>query len=134
GYFVVAWDDDRDGDGAFDVYARSFKPWGAPHAGAFNVHADLSNRDQRSPSVALSGNGIVAVAYVDAHTSDVPTTSVRVFQPLDTSRSSNPALLRELRDLGGSSRVAGARRPSLALNDDGTLVVAWVESSQLRKA
>jgi hypothetical protein len=53
GISVVAWTDDRDGNGVGNIYARLFTPDGCQLLPEFMVHAS-ANGDQIQPSVAIN--------------------------------------------------------------------------------
>ena len=64
GDFVVAWEDDNDGNGYYQIYARGFNPDGTERIGVFTVNTTGSGQ-QFNPSVASDTDGDFVVVWED---------------------------------------------------------------------
>jgi hypothetical protein len=64
GTFVVAWTDDLEHDGFFDVKARSFHANGTQRVAAFTVNS-VAGGQQTQPDIAVTPNGEVVVVWAD---------------------------------------------------------------------
>ena len=64
GDFVVAWEDDKDGNGTYQVYARGFDAGGVERFGDRAVNTD-STGQQLAPAIAIDGDGNFIVAWED---------------------------------------------------------------------
>mgnify|MGYP001347752129 CR=1 FL=1 len=69
GDFIVAWDEDRDGDGFFQVHARGFRASGQERIEQFTVNV-FSAGQQVDPVVATDSGGNFAVAWEDDRDDD----------------------------------------------------------------
>src|SRR5262249_56089937 len=59
-----AWQDDRDGNGYYDIYVRRFDAAGTPTTREILVNSDSSGQ-QRRPAVAINDSGDFAVVWED---------------------------------------------------------------------
>ena len=64
GNFVVLWEDDKDGNGTYQVYARGFDAGGVERFGDRAVNTD-STGQQLAPAIAIDGDGNFIVAWED---------------------------------------------------------------------
>jgi hypothetical protein len=64
GNFVVAWEDDQDGNNAFQILARGFTPSGAQRIADFTVNSTSAGQ-QLNPAVSLDASGDFVVAWED---------------------------------------------------------------------
>jgi hypothetical protein len=64
GDFVVAWEDDQEDDGFFQVFARGFTATGAQRFAQFRVNANAAGQHGK-PALALDGDGDFAVSWED---------------------------------------------------------------------
>ena len=64
GLMAVAWQDDRDGNGYYDVYVRRFDAAGIPTTREILVNSDSSGH-QRRPDVAINDSGDFVVVWED---------------------------------------------------------------------
>ena len=65
GRFVVAWEDDQDGDGFYQIRARSFAVDGTPVPGAIIPVSEGSAAHQRNPDIAVAPDGAFVVVWED---------------------------------------------------------------------
>lgn len=64
GRFAIAWEDDKDGNGTFQILARSFNANGSQHQADFTVNSDASGH-QRLPAVSMDALSHFVVAWQD---------------------------------------------------------------------
>jgi hypothetical protein len=64
GLFVVAWEDDQDGDGSSQIRARGFNADGSPRLADFDVPGPVSGNRVR-PALAMCGDGAFIVTWQD---------------------------------------------------------------------
>ncbi|MBO5753619.1 MAG: metallophosphoesterase [Proteobacteria bacterium] len=64
GSFVVTWEDDTDGNGGYQVYARRFNADGTAKAKVFTVNS-VSDGQQLNPSIGMNEAGTFYIAYED---------------------------------------------------------------------
>lgn len=69
GDFVVTWEDDRDGDGQYQVHARGFDALGIERFEQFTVNAS-SRGQQVNPTIDARSNGDFIVAWEDDGNND----------------------------------------------------------------
>ena len=121
GRFVVAWQDDADGNGYFQVLARAFLLNGLQHLADFTVNTQGAGQ-QLNPAVAVDGNGTFAVAWEDDADGN------GFFQIL--ARGFEWDGTEKIADLTINSNGAGQQvRPAIAMGWDNTsdVVVAWAD-------
>ena len=63
GLFAIAWEDDQDGDGVYEILARTFNADGSPRTG--NIPINAVSTGQVKPSVGMADAGTYAVAWQD---------------------------------------------------------------------
>ena len=64
GNFVVVFEDDRNGDGVYDIYMRGFNPDGTQRFAQNNVNTNL-NGQQYKPAIAMDLSGNFVVVWED---------------------------------------------------------------------
>src|SRR5215475_12252817 len=64
GLTAVAWQDDRDGNGYYDIYVRRFDAAGTPTTREILVNSDSSGQ-QRRPAVPINDSGDFVVVWED---------------------------------------------------------------------
>ncbi len=124
GAFVVAWEDDNDGNGKFQIYARGFDEDGAPTFGPFTVNS-VATGQQRSPVVAMDGAGGFVIAWEDdADASDGAGNYDIYVRGFDAGGAE---LFPDLRvhASGAGQQLA----PAIAARPGGDFVVAWEDDS-----
>ncbi|MFH1811136.1 MAG: metallophosphoesterase [Pseudomonadota bacterium] len=121
GNFVVAWADDNDGNGSFQIYARGFAADGSQRFATFTVNSAAAGQ-QIEPAVAMAPDGRFVVAWQDSPTSNgLYQIRMRGFEANGSERFTDRSV---------HADSAGTRlHPSLALDDSARLVVAWQDDS-----
>ncbi len=121
GHFVVAWADDRDGNGSFQILARGFHPDGTERVPVFTVNAQAAGQ-QRNPAVAMAPDGRFVVAWEDDPESD-GTFQIRMrgFNADGSERFSDRSVHVDVR----GQRVA----PAVGVDANGGFVVVWQDDS-----
>jgi predicted phosphodiesterase len=117
GNFVVAWEDDQDDNGLFQVFARGFTSTGAQRFAQFQVNQQATGQHGK-PSIALDSDGDFAVSWEDDQDNNgFFQIYARGFTPTGTQRFAQMAV----------NTVADGQQyaPSLAMDNSGDFVVAW---------
>ncbi|HEY3448577.1 MAG TPA: metallophosphoesterase [Myxococcales bacterium] len=121
GRFAVAWEDDSDANGSFQIYARGFAADGAERFATLTVNATAAGQ-QRSPALAMAPDGRFVVAYEDDQDGDGKF-QVRL-------RGFTAAGTQSFADRSAHDDALGMRaKPSVAMAADGSFVVAWEDDS-----
>jgi hypothetical protein len=117
GSFVVAWEDDQDGNGVYDVLARGFGSTGEQRIADFRVHTAAAGQ-QFAPSLAVEpGGGFVATWEDDADSDGGYRVRGRSFHADGTEWKAEWMVNRV--DAGQ------ATAPHASMNAAGTIVVVW---------
>ncbi|NMC69717.1 MAG: hypothetical protein GYA57_06565 [Myxococcales bacterium] len=117
GSFVVAWEDDNDGNGVYQVYARGFRDDGRERFAVRTVNSVAAGQ-QRHPAVAVAPDGRFVVAWEDDQDNDGDLQVwMRGFEADGSERFAD----RSAHDDDAGNR----RRPALAALPDGGFVVVW---------
>lgn len=120
GTAIVVWADDRDGNGGYELRARTVDETGAT-GGVIAVNAG-SNGDQLYPSIGVLPDGRFAVAWEDVTTSAI--TSIRYASFSSAAVKTSP--VSGGYDVAVQAGSGGTYlKPDLDVNDSGTVVVAW---------
>jgi len=69
GEFVVAWQDDADGNGVFQIHARGFHPDGTQRFARITVNSTAAGQ-QHQPALAMAPDGRFVVAWEDDQEND----------------------------------------------------------------
>jgi len=116
GAFTVAWEDDQERDGDYDILARSFDASGS----AQREWTVASGGQHLAPSLSAAPGGAVAIAWQDDGDGN------GLYQVKAATWQSSGADWRSAATVNAQS--AGQQtRPAAALLDDGTLVVLWTD-------
>lgn len=120
GNFVVSWT--RLSASSSSIMARQYTSAGVAAGEAFEVHAVASNQ-LISSTVAMDADGDFAIAVSASAASETPGTTFDTTVSLRRyDAQGNPqGLLTQVSAFGSTS----LGRPSLAMDDDGDMVVAW---------
>lgn len=122
GNFVVAWADDADGNGVYEIMMRGFDENGKERFKQTKVNTK-SDGQQRNPAIAMAPDGRFVIAWEDeSDNAKTPQIFVRGFKA-DGSQSFADRNVETL---------AGVRlKPSVAMADDGSFVVAWEDDTDM---
>src|SRR5262245_21038799 len=117
GFAAVAWQDDRDGNGYYDVYVRRFDATGTAATGEILVNSDTSGQ-QRRPAVAINDSGDFVVVWEDDRDGNgyyeiLGRTFDSFGNPLSGDITVNP--------VSGGQQV----RPSVGMDSAGNWVAVW---------
>ncbi|OGR04263.1 MAG: hypothetical protein A2284_00320 [Deltaproteobacteria bacterium RIFOXYA12_FULL_61_11] len=116
GAFVVAWQDDTDGNGYYQIHARGFDSAGKERFPKIVVNS-VDTGQQYRPSLSLDQAGHFVVVWEDDQDKDGNSNLLaRGFNADGTARFSDFAVV-----AGAGTHAA----PSLAAGTDGSFVVAW---------
>ena len=117
GHFVIAWEDDNDGNGATQLKAQGFNADGSSQFDSFVVNTE-STRDQTHPAVAMNSKGDYAIAWLDERTTKgVFVTYVRGFKAGDSS----PLIAEKAVSSAGNN----TKHPDIVMDEAGNLGVTW---------
>jgi phosphoheptose isomerase len=117
GNFMVAWEDDQDDNGYYQVYARGFNVSGAQRIGLFTVNT-AGDGQQFAPTIGMDNAGNFAVAWED------DTDNNGSFQIL--GRTFNPTGVQRKADFTVNSDASGQQYvPAAAVDEQSRVVVSW---------
>jgi hypothetical protein len=117
GNFVVAWEDDQDGNGLYQILARGFTAAGAQRIAPFTVNS-VSAGQQFDPVIGMDADGDFVVAWEDDQDDDA---NFQIFARGFTATAGNRFTQRAL-----NTNTAGQHtRPSIGMANNGDFVVAW---------
>lgn len=119
--FVVAWQDDSDGNGTYQIHARGFDASGAERFARITVNSEAAGQ-QRNPAIGATAAGSFVVAWEDDQDNDGN------HQIL--ARGFDAAGTAVLPDFPVHTSAAGQHRwPSLSMSVDGAFAIAWQDDS-----
>jgi len=124
GEFVVTWEDDNDGNGKYQIYARGFSATGAPTFGPFTVNS-VATGQQRAPVIAMDGTGGFVIAWEDDSDSSDGSGNYDIYARGFDAQGAEvfPDILVNASPAGQQLAPAIARRPG------GGFVVVWEDDS-----
>lgn len=115
--FVIVWQDDRDGNGAYNIYARTYSSVGGAFTSDFRVNADAAGQ-QRRPDVAMDDAGNFVVTWEDDLDGN------NAYQIL--ARGYNQVGNQQIDTFTVNTNSAGQQLdPSIAMDAAGNFVVTW---------
>jgi len=117
GNFVVAWNDERNGN--YDIYAQMYDAYGNPQGSNFMVN-DVGEGFQRVPCVAMDETGNFIVVWDDNRNGNADVYAQRY----DVSGNPLGSNFRVDDDTGSSFQGW----PSVAMNGAGNFIIAWDDS------
>jgi len=121
GDFVVAWADDSDGNGYYQIRARGFAADGSERIPEFTVNV-VSDGQQRDPALAMASDGSFVIAWEDDQDRDGQyQIMVRGFYADGSERFGDTSVHDEER----GERI----QPTLGVDAHGGFVVAWQDDS-----
>ncbi len=117
GNFVVTWQDDHDGNGVYQIYARGFYADGSQRFATLVVNTVAAGQ-QVAPAIGMAPDGRFVIAWQDAPESDgMYQIRMRGFEADGSERFSD-------RSVHGD--VAGVRvAPAIGVDAGGGFVVTW---------
>jgi hypothetical protein len=113
---VIAWQDDSDGNGAFQIHARGFTADGAPRFGRITVNS-VPDGQQVEPALGVAADGTFVVAWRDDADSDG---RYRIL-----ARGFTAAGAGRLLDFTVSATAGQHRAPAVTVSPEGAFLVAW---------
>lgn len=117
GEFVVAWEDDRDNNGYYQIYARGFTAGGGQRIADFVVNS-AGDGQQRWPAIAMDDTGRFVVAWQDDKDNN------GVYQIYARGFNANGS--QRIADFAVNSVADGQQiRPAIAMDGSGRFVIAW---------
>jgi hypothetical protein len=121
GNFVVAWEDDQDGNGFYQILGRGFTAAGAQRIATFTVNS-VSDGNQFNPAVAMDADGDFVVAWEDDQDDDG---NFQIHARGFTASAGNRFTQR-----GINTNTAGQHtKPSIGMANNGDFAVAWEDDS-----
>ncbi|HMB59094.1 MAG TPA: hypothetical protein VKN35_04195, partial [Xanthomonadales bacterium] len=121
GSFVVAWEEDGDGNGLFQVWARGFHADGSERFSRITVNS-VSAGQQRHPDIAMAPNGEFVVVWEDdPDNNGLYNILGRGFNANGTERFPDKTVART----GPGSELD----PAIGMADDGSFVVTWADDT-----
>ncbi len=121
GLFVVAWDDDQDGNGAYQVYGRGFNADGSQRFGDKKINT-VDDGQQFDSTIAMDDLGHFVVAWEDDNDSN------GVYQIY--ARGFNSDGTQRFAFITVNSIADGQQRdPAIAMDAAGNFVVTWEDDS-----
>jgi hypothetical protein len=122
GRFVVAWEDDSDGDGNAQIFVRGFDAGGVQSFADESVHTDVLGKRER-PAVGMDANANFIVAWRDDSDSNG---SYQIH-----ARGFNASGTQKFARITVNSVATGQQRnPAIGVDKDGAFVVAWEDDPQ----
>jgi hypothetical protein len=121
GNFAVAWEDDTDGNGFYQIYARGFTAAGAQRIATFTVNTAAAG-EQFNPAIAMAAAGDFVVAWEDDQDDDG---NFQIYARGFTSTGGNRFAQKAVNANAGGQHT----RPSIGMADNGDFVVAWEDDN-----
>jgi hypothetical protein len=121
GNFVVAWEDDQDGNGFYQILARGFTAAGAQRLATFTVNS-VSDGNQFNPAAAMDADGDFVVAWEDDQDDDG---NFQIHARGFTASAGNRFTQRGI----NTTTTGQHTKPSIGMADNGDFAVAWEDDS-----
>ena len=116
GTYVIAWEDDVDGNGYYEIRARGFNKNGSERLKQFAVNA-VNDGQQRRPAIGMSSVGDFAIAWEDdADKNDVYRIRMHSFKKDGSD---------VVKDSHVSKAGESATRPTVCVQKNGTAHFGW---------
>ena len=119
GNFVVVWADDSDGDGDYDIWMRGFDENGKERIPQTHVNSIMKGQ-QSNPSIAMAADGRFVVAWEDE-------ADGKALVKMRGFKADGAQAFAEINVSSNKNDVQG--NPSLGMDDNGNIVVAWENRS-----
>lgn len=117
GSFVVAWEDDIDNNGFFQIWARGFHADGSQRFSRITVNTEAAGQ-QRNPDIAMNPNGDFVVVWEDDKDGNGR------FNILGRGFNANGSQKFSDRKMAYTGEGASID-PAISMADDGSFVVTW---------
>jgi hypothetical protein len=125
GSYVVVWEDDADGNGAYQILGRGFDALGVEVLPTFTVNTEGAGQ-QRDPDIAMAPNGHFVVVWEDDQGNDrFGQIAGRGFFADGREKFGQ----RTINAIGAGNQL----QPSVAMADDGSFVVAWSDDQNVNE-
>ena len=116
GTYVIAWEDDVDGNGYYEIRARGFNKNGSQRLKQFAVNT-VTEGQQRRPAIGMSSAGDFAIAWEDdADKNDVYRIRMHSYKKDGTDN---------VKDAHVSKAGESATRPTVCMQKNGTAHFGW---------
>lgn len=126
GSFVVAWEDDADHNGFYQIKARGFTASGGSRISEFTVNS-AGPGQQLQPAIGMAPDGAFVIAWTDDQDHNFYSeVFARGFNANGSERFSDITV----NGVGTASQY----RPSVGLAADGGFVVAWIDQAYAVKS
>ena len=119
GNFVIAWEDERNGQWIGDIYAQRYASNGTALGSNFIVNDDQGNEYQHCPSITTDGGGNFIITWEDARNGGL---SPDIYTQRYLSNGTAVGGNFKVNDDAGSARQ---RTPSISADDNGNFVISW---------
>ena len=116
GNFIIVWEDRRNGNYNFDIYAQKYDSSGTPLGSNFKVNDNSKTSNQFSPAIAIDDSGNFVIAW-----SDSLNIYAQRYNSSGTPRGSN---FKVNDDNGTAERY----HPAVATDGSGNFVLAWTDT------
>ncbi len=119
GNFVITWQDYRNGNYNYDIYAQRYDSSGAPLDSNFRVNDDTGPNIQAYPAIAIDGFGDFVITWHDyRHGSMYVHIYAQRYESSGTPLGSN---FKVSEDVGNVAQVY----PAVATDDSGNFIITW---------
>lgn len=121
GNFVVVWEDDKDGNGYYEIFMRGFYADGTEKFARKRVNSVSSNQ-QFNPSIDMAPDGRFVVVWEDySNGASTPQVFMRGFNADGTQRFADRNVM---------NAIEGSRlKPDIFLDANANIVVAWEDDT-----
>ena len=117
GDFVICWEDWRNGEWDYDIYAQRYSNLGGTLGANFKVNDNTGTSGQYSASVSMDAYGDFIICWQDSRNSDLDIYAQRYNSSGETLETN----FKVNNDVGTN----GQGYPSMAMDTDGNFVICW---------
>ncbi len=126
GSFAIAWEDDSDGNGKFQVMGARFNAQGVKSGNDFTVNSN-SDGQQKNPAVAMNSLGNFVVVWEDDSNEN------GLYQVV--AARFNAAGIKQGNDFTVNTTAAGQQKsPAISISPVGDFVIVWADDSDANNA
>lgn len=123
GWYVVTWYDNRSGND--DIFIQRLDSLGSPLGINIKVNSDSQGKRQAFPDVAIDSAGQFAVAWIDWRNGSYPLNPDIFMRRFDSIMT---PLASEIQ-VNAEASLSTLRKPALAADRVGNMIVAWSDST-----